>query len=853
MSKTENRRVVTNLAWLIIIISLALPCLSQSAANARYLYDDIGRLIKVVDSFGNEVDYSYDAVGNIIPISRVSAPGSSALAVLDFAPQIGAIRATVTIQGQNFSNAPLSNAVTFNGVPAIVVTATTSQLTVTVPTSATTGPIAVTVNGSTATTTSPYTVVTSPAVLSVNPQFAVSSSAASIIASFTVSGANLTGATFSFAPAFSPPAITVNSATINAGGTSATLNLTVGAGVKGNFTLLASNAAGSSSPIATASNTLQIISPNDDADGDGVINAVEIALGSNPLNAQTSGAGIPDGWQVFYGLNPLSAASAGPDPGKSGDTALYDFQNNLSPVNPNRVPPTVTQISPANGATGVAINTVISMHFGEALQIGVSLASAQSAIAAALGSGTSVSASSQAIAATTLQNYMNRTCCGNTVVSSVAKLSGPYGQVPGTLTPSSSGLTAVFFPSTPLQSNTQYSFQINGVRDAAGNLMTKAFTSTFTAGASLNQTPQVVLNSPSDGDTNVSANAAVSVTFDIALTPASVNQQSFVLTDYTSGSVVPGTIQLDTTGMTATFTPSTSLSSNHYFVATLTTAITGLSSGNSLAQNFSFSFSTGPVSQEADTLTFSVLNGTSTTLPASTSGEAESLTFSVLNGTSATLPATTSGEAESLTFSVLNGTSTTLPAPTSGEAETLTFSVLNGTTSTLPASDPGEIDSQTYSLLNGTMTTLPASSPGESDTLTFSVKNLASNVAGPATRKPPSGSPGSALAAAGNVPLSPTHPAGRYALSDDTHDQIYLTGDLERVRESSFGDRPDPLHAGAVLRQRSGGDPLLSIVRKYLLHLRLRYQKAASARVGAAQVQPTTRALISSRSNSDST
>jgi hypothetical protein len=76
-----------------------------------------------------------------------------------FSPEAGGIGSTVTIDGVNFSAVTSQNTVTFNGIVASVTTATATQLTVTVPQSATTGKIAIAVKGKSFSTTNNFTVV----------------------------------------------------------------------------------------------------------------------------------------------------------------------------------------------------------------------------------------------------------------------------------------------------------------------------------------------------------------------------------------------------------------------------------------------------------------------------------------------------------------------------------------------------------------------------------------------------------------------------------------------------------------------------------------------------------------------
>ncbi len=137
-----QRKRLTGLIFLFIL-GIASPLWAQSD-SVQYVYDALGRLTTVVDPSGNVATYNYDAVGNLLSITRTTS-SPSALAIFSFSPAQGSVGQTVAIQGQNFSAAPSANTVKFNGTTATVSAATANSLTVTVPAGATTGLISVTV------------------------------------------------------------------------------------------------------------------------------------------------------------------------------------------------------------------------------------------------------------------------------------------------------------------------------------------------------------------------------------------------------------------------------------------------------------------------------------------------------------------------------------------------------------------------------------------------------------------------------------------------------------------------------------------------------------------------------------
>jgi YD repeat-containing protein len=294
------KHTINKLTGWIFASFLAVALLAPAQAETfQYVYDETGRLIKAIDSTGTVIEYVYDDVGNILEIKRSSVSG---LAIFGFASGKGPVGTNVLIQGQGFSNVLSDNIVDFSGTNALVSSGTANTLDVTVPAGATTGPISVTVDSTTAVSGNDFQVLVFPTISSLSQRFVLAESA---ITDLQVTGANLGGSAFAFKPEFVPPALTIENLLIQPDGASASLDVTVASAQKGSFVLVSTNAEGSSNLTPTVANTLTVLIAIEDEDGDGVSNAEELGLGTNPLNPDSDGDGFLDGEEIEFGSDPL--------------------------------------------------------------------------------------------------------------------------------------------------------------------------------------------------------------------------------------------------------------------------------------------------------------------------------------------------------------------------------------------------------------------------------------------------------------------------------------------------------------------------------------------------------------------
>ena len=199
------------------------------AADITYVYNDLGRLIAVVDEAGETAVYQYDAVGNLLTISRRS---SATVSIIAFTPSTGPVGTVVTISGTGFSSTASQNTVKFRGVMATVTSASATQLVAKVPSGATTGTISVITPTGSATSATSFTVGAKPPTIS-----GFSPTIATVGTAVTLLGTNFdpTPATNTVRFNVTPSAVTAGTKTslatsVPSGGTSGHLSVTTSGG-----------------------------------------------------------------------------------------------------------------------------------------------------------------------------------------------------------------------------------------------------------------------------------------------------------------------------------------------------------------------------------------------------------------------------------------------------------------------------------------------------------------------------------------------------------------------------------------------------------------------------------------------
>ena len=178
------------------------------------------------------------------------------------------------------------------------------------------------------------------------------------------------------------------------------------------------------------------------------------------------------------------------------------------------------------------------------------------------------------------------------------------------------GLTATFTPDFHFLPNATYTATITtAVRDLAGNQMLQDFVWTFDTDLVIDLTAPVVISTePVSAGMNVTLDKMLSVTFSKEMDPLTFTSTSFILR---RGTIQVGGL-ITSVGADAFFTPFMLLTPNTVYTATITTQVTDLS-GNELAMNYSWSFTTGvalpdPIAVDLDCAnSFTILAGSTVT------------------------------------------------------------------------------------------------------------------------------------------------------------------------------------------------------------------------------------------------
>ncbi len=245
--------------------------------------------------------------------------------------------------------------------------------------------------------------------------------------------------------------------------------------------------------------------------------------------------------------------------------------------------PSVIGTNPANGATGVPMNTTIVVGFSAP-----------------------ISPLTQPTGLTVTQ--------GGTAV-------------PGTFSFSTNAQQISFVPTNPFTAGASYAINYNSqLTDFASNALINPGSATFTAGSVSDTTgPTVTGFNPVTGSTGVGLNAPFIVMFSKAIDPLSLTAVQFGLFDYDTGYRIPGTITIAPNTMSATFTPAEPLLSNTSYVFEVAenaifccVVINGYTdvAGNAGSGSYTlFTTGTGRVTTAPTVVSINPLNGTTTSVP----------------------------------------------------------------------------------------------------------------------------------------------------------------------------------------------------------------------------------------------
>ncbi len=357
-------------------------------------------------------------------------------------------------------------------------------------------------------------------------------------------------------------------------------------------------------------------------------------------------------------------------------------------------PATVTSTTPADGATGVPVNSPITATFSANMNGGT-------ITTPPWGDGTA----------------------------------GSFKIVPAVTTPvavpltgaissyDSANLRATLSHTGLLAYGTNYTATLTTtIMDAAGNALPAVYTWQFTTAQLPDTTPPSVAKTvPAADATSIDLASTITVTFNEAIDKTTINeskQSGFILKNITDGNNIPWSVTLSSMG--AVFTPTVPLIASKFYEATVTTAVKDLS-GNAMIFSKVWSFKTSEAIYSIS-LTVADANGSVVSTPNTLSSPVTSATnaaqsvVSVKNNTAAMFSITPSANyhiadvkldgTSVLTPVISNSNSYTLGAVSADHAVSVSFAINTYALTTSVSSGNGALSTSSANPSHGTSPTV---------------------------------------------------------------------------------------------------------------------------------------------------
>ena len=235
----------------------------------------------------------------------------------------------------------------------------------------------------------------------------------------------------------------------------------------------------------------------------------------------------------------------------AGNALVNDYSWSFTTAAADITAPTVTTVSPANGATGVITSTTVTINFSEAINV-------------------------------------------STVTGTTVQLKNGANVIAANLTTTNNQV--ILTPSAVLANSTLYAVTIksgtSGVKDIAGNALANDYSWSFTTAAPDITPPTVSSVLPTNGATAVSITTMVTANFSEAINPATVTATTFQLKD-AANNVVSAIV--NTSGNQISLTPSAPLTNSAVYTVIIKSGASGIKdlAGNSLVGDYIWTFTTG--------------------------------------------------------------------------------------------------------------------------------------------------------------------------------------------------------------------------------------------------------------------